>query len=59
MNLMFIYPNKDIVKILVYYKSINILVTPKKGMPVLCKRGSSFIPGIIFLFFISIFWFID
>ena len=26
-------------------------------MPVLCKKGASFIPDIIFLFFISLFWF--
>ena len=39
------------------YKSIFILVTQKKAMPVLRKRGS-FKPDKI-KFFISIFWFLN
>ena len=38
---MAVYPDKNIVNNHVDYKSISILVTQKKGMPVLCKRGAS------------------
>ena len=31
------------------YKSMSILVTQKKGIPVLCKRGASFKPDIIMI----------
>ena len=58
MNSILVYRNKNIVHNHIDYKSMSILVTQKKEMPVLCKRGDSFIPNIIFLFFISIFWFI-
>ena len=57
LNSKLVYPNKNIVNNHVDYKSISILVTQKKGMPVLCKRGASFKPDINFLVFISIFWF--
>ena len=46
-NRIFIYPNKNIVNNDVDYKSMSILVTQKKGMPVLCKRGASFKLNII------------
>ena len=42
-----VYPNKNIVNNHVDYKSIFILVTQRKGMPVLCKIGDSFKPIII------------
>ena len=54
LNSILVYPNNNNVNHHVDYKSISILVTQKKGMPVLCKRGTSFIPDINFLFFISI-----
>ena len=57
-NSILVYPNKNIVNNHVGYKSISILITHKKGISVLYKRGASFIPDII-LFFISIFWFIN
>ena len=46
LNSILIYLNKNINNH-VYYKSISILVTQKKVMPVLCKRVSSFKPDII------------
>ena len=59
LNSILVYPNEDTVRNYVDYKSISILVSQKKGMPVLSKRDASFKPDIIFLFFISIFWFIN
>ena len=42
LNLIVVYPNKNIVNDRVDYKSISILVTQKKGMSVFCKRAASF-----------------
>ena len=42
-----IYSNMNIVNNPVDYKSKSILVTHKKGMPVLYKSGASFKPDII------------
>ena len=47
LNSIFVYPNKNIVNNPVDYKSISILVTQKKGKPVLCKRGASLKTDII------------
>ena len=58
LNSILVYLNKNIVNNHVDYKTLSIFVTQKKGMPVFCKRSTSFIPDII-LFFISIFWFIN
>ena len=49
MNSILVYLNKTIVNIYVDYKSISILVTQKKGMPVLYRRGPSFKPDVIML----------
>ena len=48
---MLVYPKKNIVNNHVDYKSISILVTQKKGMPVLSKRGDSFKLKIIMVAF--------
>ena len=40
MNLILVYPKRNIVNNHVDYKSISIFVTQKKGMPVLCKSDS-------------------
>ena len=50
MNSILVYHNKNIVNSHVDYKSISILVTQKKEMPVLCKRGASFKPDRIIFF---------
>ena len=47
LNLILVYPNKNIVNDHVDNKSIYILVIQKKGVPVLCRIGASFKPDII------------
>ena len=54
MNSILVYPNKNIVKNHEDYKSTSLLLTQKKGMPVSCKRGASFKPDIILLFYLNI-----
>ena len=47
LNSILVYPHKNIVNNRVDNKSIFILLTQNKELPVLCKRSISFKPDII------------
>ena len=53
LNSILVYPNKNLINNHVDYKSISSIVTSSM------KRGISFESDIIFLFFISVFWFLN